>query len=49
MPIGIATEITMPTKPKTRPCRSGSTVSCKIVMAEVKNEGTTKPITKKNA
>ena len=49
MPIGIATDITIPTKPKTRPCLSGSTVSCSRVIADVEKAGTESPMTKNRA
>ena len=43
IPIGIATAMTMPTKPKTRPWRSGSTVSWRSVIEEVEKNGTMMP------
>ncbi len=43
IPNGIATAITMPTKPNTRPCRSGSTVSCSSVIDGVEKNGTPRP------
>ena len=35
--------MTMPTKPNTRPCRSGSTVSCSSVIDGVEKNGTPRP------
>ena len=43
MPIGIASAMTMPTKPNTRPWRSGSTVSCSSVIDGVEKNGTVRP------
>ena len=43
MPIGIASAITIPRKPKTRPWRSGSTVSCRSVIDGVEKNGTVRP------
>ncbi len=48
MPIGIATAITIPTKPKTRPWRSGSTVSCSSVIDGVEKNGTASPMRNMN-
>ena len=49
IPIGIATAITIPTKPNTRPCRSGSTVSWSSVIDGVEKNGTASPTRNMNA
>ena len=46
IPRGMATAITIPTKPNTRPWRSGSTVSCNKVIDDVEKAGTASPIKK---
>ena len=43
IPSGIASAMTMPTKPNTRPCRSGSTVSWRSVIDGVEKNGTDEP------
>jgi len=45
MPASMATAMTMPTNPNTRPCISCSTASCSTVIDVVEKNGTARPMT----